>query len=1042
MNDPAAEMLPSTPQFTSEVRPVLERYCFSCHDAETKKGELNLERFTSVKEVWGDTEVWQKVVEQVSLGEMPPMDKRQPSAEERKRFLESIQRILGEVAEARAGDPGPVVLRRLNNAEYTYTVQDLAGVESLDPAKEFPADSAAGEGFMNTGASLVMSPALLQKYLDAAKKMAEHAVLTPEGFRFSEKTTRRDWAEEILGQIRALYARYTTAEGAEKVNLQGIVFNTNEGGRLPLRRYLEATIAEREKLASGGDYFQTVARNRGLSPKYLRILWEGLNSKDEALLLGPIRERWAKAQLGDVDALTAEIGKWQNALWKFTTVGHIGKAGGPKAWMEPVESITDKQTLKLKLPAPKNGGPVTVFLVATDIGDGSENDVVVWSMPRLVPGTKGKTEIPLKDSGATVSAEFGKLPDGTTIEGSSLASQAPGVIEVKIPLESALAAEFVVQGTLHSEAGREGSVQLQLTTEKPKELRGLAIGEVTVKESGGQWTSQRRDFTHTSPIIAQAASAKWKRFEAELAQMRELFPAALCYSKIVPVDEVVTLTLAHREDGHLRRLMLDGAEARELDRLWSEYEFVSQNALLLVDAFEQLWQYATQDADPKVFEPMRQPIADRAKAFRTLMVQREGTQVDAVVQFAEKAYRRPLKPEESAELKKLYSKLRAEGIGHEESFRNLLARVLVSPSFLYRLEEAPVGKETAAVNNWELATRLSYFLWSSGPDAELRAAASSGTLRNTGAIETQIARMLVDKKSARLAREFAAAWLHLYDFESLDEKSERHFPEFAGLKSVMQTEVELFFTDLFQNDRSVLSIVNADYTFVNEALAKHYGIEGVNGAEFQRVEGVKEHSRGGVLGMAATLAKQAGASRTSPILRGTWISEVLLGEKLPKPPKGVPPLPEDAASETLTMREIVQRHTRDSRCANCHSRIDGYGFAMEGFDAIGRRRDSDAGQPLLTNSKLHDGTAVSGFNELRDYLAETRRDAVVQQFCRKLLGYALGRGVLLSDRPLIAEMQRALEVNDYRFSAAVKTIVRSKQFREIRGKEAEQLAAN
>ena len=188
--------------------------------------------------------------------------------------------------------------------------------------------------------------------------------------------------------------------------------------------------------------------------------------------------------------------------------------------------------------------------------------------------------------------------------------------------------------------------------------------------------------------------------------------------------------------------------------------------------------------------------------------------------------------------------------------------------------------------------------------------------------------------------------------------------------------------------------------------------------------------------MAATLSKQSGASRTSPILRGNWISEVLLGEKLPKPPKGVPPLPEDEATETLTVRQLVEKHTSDPRCANCHARIEGYGFALETFDAIGRARTADlGGRPIETQAKLFDGTEVKDWKDLKEYLLSERRNAVLEQFCRKLLGYALGRSVMLSDRPLITEMRRSLEANDFRFSSAVVTVVNSKQFREIRGQD-------
>ena len=529
------------------------------------------------------------------------------------------------------------------------------------------------------------------------------------------------------------------------------------------------------------------------------------------------------------------------------------------------------------------------------------------------------------------------------------------------------------------------------------------------------------------------ARARW---EKEFDLIREIFPPALCYTKIVPVDEVVTLTLAHREDSHLARLMLDEKTSAQLDRLWSEYEYVSQNDLLLVDAFEQLWQYATQDADPSVFEPMRKPIAARAAAFRKSVVESEPSHVDALVRFASKAYRRPLSTEEDRGLRELYQTLREQEIPHEEAFRHTLARVFISTPFLYKLEKSPAGNKPAPVSNYELASRLSYFLWSSMPDQELLESAARSELNNADGLDRAVRRMLGDAKVNRLATEFATAWLQLYDFESLDEKSPRHFPEFAALRSAMFQEAVSFFAELFRNDGSVLAIFDADFSYLNEALAKHYGVPDVVGAEFRRVDGMKKYSRGGVLTMAATLSKQSGASRTSPILRGNWISEVLLGEKLPKPPKGVPPLPEDEATETLTVRQLVEKHTSDPRCANCHARIDGYGFALESFDAIGRARTTDlGGRAIETGAKLFDGTEVKDWRDLKEYLLAERREAVLEQFCRKLLGYALGRSVMLSDRPLIAEMRRSLEANDFRFSAAVVTIVNSKQFREIRGQE-------
>jgi hypothetical protein len=226
-------------------------------------------------------------------------------------------------------------------------------------------------------------------------------------------------------------------------------------------------------------------------------------------------------------------------------------------------------------------------------------------------------------------------------------------------------------------------------------------------------------------------------------------------------------------------------------------------------------------------------------------------------------------------------------------------------------------------------------------------------------------------------------------------------------------------------------------------LAKFYGFPDVTGPEWRRVDRLQERGRGGILGLSTTLATQSGASRTSPILRGNWISEVILGEKLPKPPKNVPQLPEDeTATDGLTVRELVSKHTSDPKCSGCHQKIDPFGFSLEGFDAIGRFRTMDlANRPVDTKTTLPDGTPIEGLAGLRRYLIETRRDTVIRQFCRKLLGYSLGRGIQLSDEPLLDTMIANLKANDYHFGVAIDTIVQSRQFREIRGKQGQQVAA-
>ena len=306
------------------------------------------------------------------------------------------------------------------------------------------------------------------------------------------------------------------------------------------------------------------------------------------------------------------------------------------------------------------------------------------------------------------------------------------------------------------------------------------------------------------------------------------------------MDEVVTLTLFHREDEPLRRLFLDEAQSRELDRLWNELDFLSESPLTKVDAFEQIWQYSTQDGPnapqgDKRLEPLREPILREAEAFKKRRIAVEPKQLEAVLGFAGQAWRRPLSVAEQGDLRALYANLRQQELPHAVAVRMMLARVLVAPAFLYRGEKAAPGLKATPVSDLELATRLSYFLWSSAPDEELTALALQGRLHDPAVLAAQARRMLKDAKIRRLATEFGCQWLHVRDVETLDEKSARHFPTFVSLRSDLQEEAVQFFTHLFQENGSVLSLLDADYTFVNGPLAKHYGLDWKGSGPFTKV---------------------------------------------------------------------------------------------------------------------------------------------------------------------------------------------------------------
>jgi len=1363
------------------AKPVLTRYCIDCHSGDSAEGEVDLS-FTAEPATLGrHAKLMQRVAEMVTSGQMPPPDSDQPTDAERRLLADWLRAFLAAEARAHAGDPGRVVLRRLNNAEYTHTIRDFTGVDALDPAKEFPADGGAGEGFTNTGQSLVMSPSLATKYLDAAKGIAAHAVLLPDGLRFSAGDSRREFADEALARLKRFYAKYSrsldAAEAKALATVQhGIKLDVGHEGFLPVEQYLVATLVERDRLARGGDAVTAVARERGLSPKYLGTLHTAL-AADEAgsprppsAILDSLRGRLKSAPPGDVAAVAALVARWQRAAWKFNTAGQIvrqfGAQDGPPSWMEAVTPLEERREFRVKLAVPKDGSPITIRLAAGDAGDGRDHDVVVWRNPRFVapgradlplamvrpmarmlggqreqlaataskclaavseamagpevpaaaldakvaalaekhavdprllaawlaylglgapeptftglldkklekiegwesvngwrgkgqlrvianssdesfriPGTvdprsvvvhpdakhrvivgwrspvtgaveirgkamrahrgcgngtavsvevwRGKTREALTSEAnrdpafgpfgplsvrkgdvvavvvggrdgdascdltrvdltiragdrewdlardvladilasnphadrqgnanvwhfaaepegsaggwtipagsllarwmsaagpkerATIAAEVGRLlagdggglgtgdspdarlrglllspsgpllagmkpppdavasaagrderdivagldparfgrhPQGLAVEAGDLCMQAPHAITCEIPADLATGCELVVEGTLHPAAAGDASVQLE-----------VAVNPGDAAPPTG--------LVPSLPIVARKDSAAWRRFEAAFTDFRSLFPQAVCYGRIVPVDEVITLNLYYREDDHLRRLMLDDAEAQELDRLWDELLFIAQEPLELEDAYEQILGYASQDNPAAVarWQPLKPAIGGRAEAFRKRLVAVEPRHVDAVMALAGRGFRRPLAAEEESRLRGLYATLRKKEMPHEDAIRALLAHVLVAPDFLYKIEMAGPGTAAKPVSDYELATRLSYFLWSSMPDAALLAAAETGRLHEPEVLKAQTRRMLAAPAARRLAEEFGTQWLHVHGFSTLDEKNAELFPTFADLRAAMEEETVRFLDDFFRNDRSILSLIDADHTFLNERLAKHYGIAGVKGDAWRRVDGVRKHGRGSILGLATTLSTQAGASRTSPILRGNWLYETILGEKLPKPPKDVPQLAETVPSG-FSERQLIAMHSENAACAKCHRRIDPFGFALEEFDAIGRLRTTDAaGKPLDTKATLPDGARLDGQASVRAYLLGPRRDQFVRVFCRKLLGYALGRGVQLSDEPLLDEMIAKLAAADYRISVAIDAILASPQFRMIRGREA------
>jgi hypothetical protein len=1008
-------------EFPQQVRPLVQKYCADCHSAKKKKGELDLTLFHTADDIRGATRVWQKVIRQLRDGEMPPKKHPQPSTDERKQLISWTEQFVLADAVQRAGDPGLVLMRRLTRAEYNYTIRDLTGID-LRPAEKFLEDSVAGEGFANTGEALFMAPDLIPKYLEAARQVSAHAVLTPSGIRFSPSNDPHDWTAEAAQRIQDFYARYT-----------------DRNGRLPLGDYLETTLRYRDRDPSVSLSLEEFAAQRSLtlgrklSAKYLRILWTAFNDPRPTGVMSDVLRQWRASKTGAEEGL-------------HVAAAHIVVANSSN----PGAGMTFGVPVPYGIPDATGNTADQGFIwgsgshVVVDFGTAKMIDRVYF-----VSGYGGgKRGAEMEISHASAPAGPYTVPQGGTIQ--YLTSIGGGVLRNG---GAAPDSTGYYQYRFKPATARYWRIAMVRVTDRhmPR-TTSIHFGPISdvANISGLQsrlWKINGQDNhligsiglfgSHVMPL--DEGSGMLRIDADEYASFAKLFPMAACFAPVIPVNRDVTVQLSLREDEALSRLILDEREHQQLDRLWDDLQYISQEPVEVLYNTKQFvgFQPADRIENTKKFSAMIPSLEATAAAFEQSVRAAEPRQLTAVIDLAARAWRRPLAEAEDNELRQLYETLRRkQKFSHEDALRGVLTRMLVSPHFLYRIERPADGEEAVILSDWELASRLSYFLWSSLPDDPLRTAAAGGGLQREDILTAQASRMLSDPRARALAIEFAGQWLQFRAFDQYEGKSESRFPEFtADLRSAMGQEAADFIMEIIRNDRSVLDILQADYTFLNDELAAHYKIPNVEGSSFRLVEGVSQFGRGGIVAMGSVLTKQSGALRTSPVLRGTWVVETLLGREIPNPPDDVPQLASDEVDkDRLTMRQRLERHRADAACATCHAKIDPYGFALEAYDPIGRLRDEDLlGNSIDAHAEQKNGKSFEGLRGLQTYLLENQ-DEFIKQFCQKLLGYALGRAVELSDEPLLADMQMQLAQNGYRFSAAVMPIVKSRQFRRHRSR--------
>ena len=408
--------------------------------------------------------------------------------------------------------------------------------------------------------------------------------------------------------------------------------------------------------------------------------------------------------------------------------------------------------------------------------------------------------------------------------------------------------------------------------------------------------------------------------------------------------------------------------------------------------------------------------------------------------LAAKAFRRPVRDGDLETLLGFYQEGKNSG-GFEQGIESAVARVLIDPWFIYRFEKEPAATVSGgvyAVSDIELASRLSFFLWSSIPDDELMRLAQQNKLHDSQVLAQQTRRMLADPKASALATNFAGQWLYLRELKSARPET-REFND--NLRQAFRRETELFFDSIVREDHNVVDLLNANYTFVDERLAKHYGIPGVYGSRFRRVT-LPDESRRGLLGQSSILLVTSVATRTSPVARGKWVLENVLGTSAPLPPPNVPALPEaESSGKVLSVREKMEAHRSNPVCAACHKIMDPIGFSLENFDLTGKWRAKDGDAPIDASSQLVDGTKLSGPASLREALL-SRSDVFVSTVTEKLMTYALGRGLKYYDMPAVRAITRDARSHDDRFSSIVLGIVRSAPFQmKVKSAEAVQTAA-
>ncbi len=1040
-------------EFFQTVRPFVDDYCSLCHSGAKPEAQFDLTAFTTMASVLDDLPHWTLLMERLSHQEMPPNSEPPPPDELRQQVIDWVKAVRANELRKHVGDPGPVLARRLSNSEYNYTVRDLTGVD-LRPTREFPVDPANQSGFDNTGESLTMSPALLNKYLLAARDVADHMALTPDGFIFAPGSVLAETDRDQFA-IRRIVDFY-------------------ESQPTDYADYFDAAWRYKHRVSLGTPTatLAGVARARKVSPKYLPLIWTILgessaSSQRRAAEVGPI----AKLQ----------------AMWKAL----------PKPTSRQL-SAKDAETLRAKCVEMRD----FVIRIRKDTAMQFTAPVVriaapVPAAPAVAPGAAPAAPSDPAAAGRGVLPGPGRgAAPGRGAGGGARGRALPAASQ---PLLTWKYEQF----NTHRRTFDPGALRDEgAPPETPPRIPNYAglHAEASVRWAAVMKTSQLADPDLVVPAGQRA------RYEDSFARFANVFPDRFYVSergKFFPDNSADagrllsagyhSVTGYWRDDTPLVELILDEQAKKQLDRLWTEFDFYANYTArtFIQFYFNQSGEVQTGDAeagrprpagrevtDSSVIAEVRDDYVAFAKAsgnataaawmpqhfdridatLRSLEKMRaaaEPVQLNALTAFAARAYRRPLTPAEREGLVFYYQKLRKENaLSHEDAMRDSVASILMSPAFLYRVDLQTPSRPSLALassrgsvplGGYDLASRLSYFLWSSLPDQELLNHAATGDLTRRDVLIAQTRRMLKDPKARGLATEFATNWLDSRHFDTFNSVDRQRFPAFTNeLRDAMFEEPVRFFEHVIRDNSSVLDLLYGNYTFVNPVLARHYGIPDVTGKkdDWVRVDDAEKYGRGGLLPMAVFLTQSSPGLRTSPVKRGFWVVRRLLGEVIPPPPPKVPELPQDEAKTDAPLREVLAQHRSNPVCAGCHARFDVFGLALEGYGPVGEARTKDlAGRAIDASATFPGGVAGSGVRGVQAYIKARRQQDFLDNISRKLLSYALSRSLQLSDDPVVEQMMAALNATGDRFGSLVETIVTSPQFLNRRRSDPMQLVS-